>query len=594
MENKMKKNMILMSILAAALLAGCNDKDEDIIADGTLSCSVDADKEFVVIREDGIWKQKEACEGSCHDGACLSTHLTCSNTEATCVKDALDIGETSSLIKTCSNGEIKYTNCALSGKICGVNETTGNVACIDDPSVSDRDCVDGTYRCNIDGKRQFCSAGRWKDNGCASDKVCSAGECVDKPRVCYEKDKVCDGIVARTCSNNTWIDQTCDEATQACVNGECVSLPKEGDSCGDFKASCSNGNLYSCGFASTSSSTGIGYAVYIDECDDPANGTVCLNLSTGADCVWKNDSAAMKEVGPCKNAGDVFFAGCDGDYMDAVKCVEKDGVLYGQLTYPESICEGNTRISCANNQIVEESCIACNYSSAYEQAQCVTENGGNNAGNNGGGSSSGGNGGNGGSSSSGATCHMYDCSAEYLELCTETFGNVVEIALCDSDRPYCMITNSDACDAGSGYNQLYIDDSDNPATSESYCLVVGDDASCLGGGSSSGGSSEGEYYECGDLSNGSQTLAQICNASKPGSSAVCIDIQGGTYYECTNPCDTLNSEKTACDSYSDGDFQHPMVCAQVGSGKYYVDAAESESDYIECSNGCNAEGTACK
>jgi hypothetical protein len=469
MENKMKKNMILMSILAAALLAGCNDKDEDIIADGTLSCSVNADKEFVVIREDGIWKQKEACEGSCHDGACLSTHLTCSNTEATCVKDALDIGETSSLIKTCSNGEIKYTNCALSGKICGVNETTGKVACIDDPSVSDRDCVDGTYRCNIDGKRQFCSAGRWKDNGCASDKVCSAGECVDKPRVCYEKDKVCDGIVARTCSNNTWIDQTCDEATQACVNGACITLPKKGDSCGDFKASCSNGSLYSCSLAPTSSSTGLGYAVYVDACDDSAKGTVCLNLSTGADCVWKNDSAAMKEVGPCKNAGDIFFAGCDGNYMDAVKCIEKDGVLYGQLTDPDSICEGNTRISCSQGRVIEESCIACNYSNAYEQAQCITENGGNNSGNNGGSSS-------GGSSSDGVSCPAsgYDVCDSTCSL--QSGGTCIDYCKSQGSNICCMDDTSVYCVDPSTPNYVTCDE--YTANTGNSCILTDGETTC--------------------------------------------------------------------------------------------------------------------
>ena len=57
----MKKNLILMSILAAALLSGCNDNDKkDTIADGTLSCSVKADGgEIVIVYDNGSWKQKE-------------------------------------------------------------------------------------------------------------------------------------------------------------------------------------------------------------------------------------------------------------------------------------------------------------------------------------------------------------------------------------------------------------------------------------------------------------------------------------------------------------------------------------------------------
>ena len=53
-----------MSILAAALLSGCNDNDKkDTIADGTLSCSVKADGgEIVIVYDNGSWKQKEECK----------------------------------------------------------------------------------------------------------------------------------------------------------------------------------------------------------------------------------------------------------------------------------------------------------------------------------------------------------------------------------------------------------------------------------------------------------------------------------------------------------------------------------------------------
>jgi len=567
-----------MSILAAALLAGCNDNDDDAIADGTLSCSVNASgQEFVIVRENGSWKQKEECKGSCNDGACLSTHLTCTSSESKCVKDALDLGDDSSIVETCSNGEIRHTNCALLGKVCGRNDVTNSVGCVDNASAADRDCVDGSYRCNLDGKRQFCTGGKWKDNNCAADKVCSAGECVNQPKVCNEGEKVCDGIVARTCKNNAWIDQTCDEATQACVNGACITLPKKGDSCGDFIASCSNGSLYSCGIASTSSSTGLGYAVYVDACDDSAKGKVCLNLSTGADCVWKNDSAAMKEVGPCKNAGDIFFAGCDGNYMDAVKCIEKDGVLYGQLTDPDSICEGNTRISCSQGQVIEESCIACNYSNAYEQAQCVTENGGNNSGNNGGSSS----GGNGGSSSSGATCDVFECS-QYKD---QTTGKTLEemcaldghnTALCgynsDGKLGYMCATNaSEACDSGSAYK------TDNQDGSSSIvCLVVGEDASCLGGGSSSDSSYEICDEDC---------------SSMPGSTAVCTSAG----YQCSKPCSQEGDTATLCDIGYVGNSwtSYPVVCTSVGNGLYYVSSAQSQSDFTVCTNSCNADNTVC-
>jgi hypothetical protein len=106
----MKKNMILMSILAAALLAGCNDNDDDAIADGTLSCSVNASgQEFVIVRENGSWKQKEECKGSCNDGACLSTHLTCTSSESKCVKDALDLGDDSSIVEKANfQGELSF------------------------------------------------------------------------------------------------------------------------------------------------------------------------------------------------------------------------------------------------------------------------------------------------------------------------------------------------------------------------------------------------------------------------------------------------------------------------------------------------------
>lgn len=486
-RTEMSKNIILMSILATALLAACSDNDDKAaITDGTLGCSVDASGvEFVAVWKDGAWQKKEECTGSCSDGACLSTQWTCSGDASECVKDATD-GDNASLLRTCANGEYRYTNCSLLGdKICGT-DSVGNAACIDKPNMGANACIDGLYRCNLDGVREYCSNGAWATNACPSDKVCSAGACIEPPHVCNDNQRVCDGNVARTCQNNAWTDEICDEATQACVAGECVALPKEGDSCilsngGVLTSTCSNGTLYECGLGYTDQSSGeIGYLVFTQACDDAKNGTVCLNLSSGAVCAYKNDSPLMKEVGACTAEGEVSFVECYKDeygYVDlyATKCVQADGVLYAEVITPASICEGNTRISCDSQTgaVIEESCIDCYYSGAYEEAQCMrdTASDGNNAGsNNGGGNSGGGDG-------------AVSCPASGYKVCDSTCnlqsgGTCIDYCQAQGSNICCMDDTSVYCSDPSQTSYMSCDEVDVEFAEDGGCVVDEEGTKC--------------------------------------------------------------------------------------------------------------------
>lgn len=549
----MKKNMILMSILAAALLAGCSDNDDKAaIADGTLGCSVNASgAEFVTVWNNGAWKQKEECKGSCNDGVCLSTESVCSGNASECVADITDLSGTKSLLRTCSNGEYRYTNCALLGnKVCGASGDS--VACIDNAGAASKDCVDGLYRCNLAGDREYCSDGKWAKTACPQDQVCSAGECVAKPLVCNEGKKVCDGLVPKVCQNNELVAKpSCDEAKEACVDGECVALPKAGDSCllpngSVFQSSCSNGTLYECYLKDVNK----GYTVQTDKCDDNSKGTVCLNLSSGAVCAHKNDSTLMKEVGACTAEGDVSFLECykhtnNRVYLFAIQCVEADGVLYGKEITPESVCDGNTRISCDSQTgaKVEESCIECNYSSRFEQAQCVTENGGGSnsggGGNNGGGGNGGG--GNGGGGNGGPTCALYLCPDTPIQgggtagdACT---SKGYDSPLCDGKGSvYCANRNAAEDSTCQGGETAYTFPK-NDGSTQTQCVLVGDDASCLtGGGGGNGGGGNGgatcDIWNCG-LSN--SAYLEDCKGYGYDS-AVCFidDKDGKMYYDCLN------------------------------------------------------------
>ena len=556
----MKKNMILMSILAAALLAGCSDNDDKAaIADGTLGCSVNASgAEFVTVWNNGAWKQKEECKGSCNDGVCLSTESVCSGNASECVADITDLSGTKSLLRTCSNGEYRYTNCALLGnKVCGASGDS--VACIDNAGAASKDCVDGLYRCNLVGDREYCSDGKWAKTACPQDQVCSAGECVAKPLVCNEGKKVCDGLVPKVCQNNELIAKpSCDEATQACVDGECVALPKEGDSCllpngSVFQSSCSNGTLYECYLKDVNK----GYTVQTDKCDDNSKGTVCLNLSSGAVCAHKNDSTLMKEVGACTAEGDVSFLECykhtnNRVYLFAIQCVEADGVLYGKEITPESVCDGNTRISCDSQTgaKVEESCIECNYSSRFEQAQCVTENGGGSnsggGGNNGGGGNGGGGngGGNGGGGNGGGDDTLYDCSDESMnatttlsKYCVSKYGSDKSVAICaecNNERFWC-VTSEDA----------------SKAVGES-AASVGIDAECGGGGTNA------TWVTCDDtcvLTDNTTKCADACKTQQ-NSDACSWNTKTGSVV-CFNAvdCDAYGcvTEGTPCSSTCEAD-----------------------------------------
>ncbi|MBQ4360958.1 MAG: hypothetical protein II767_11970 [Proteobacteria bacterium] len=574
----MKKNLILMSILAAALLSGCNDNDKkDTIADGTLSCSVKADGgEIVIVYDNGSWKQKEECKGSCHDGSCLSTREACSDSKIDCISDVLDADGKKSILRACSDGEYRYTNCALlDNKICSASGSSAS--CVDDPDNADRVCVDGTYRCNLSGSREYCSSGKWTASACSADTVCSAGECVAKPHVCNEGQKVCDGIVSRTCVNNAWVDQTCNEASQACVSGECVPLPKMWDACGDFKSTCSNGNLYKCVLTQNSAGK-IGYFVLKAECEVDATesweeGLACVNFSTGSDCVYKNDAPYLRDHGgACEYEGQVIFHDCtyDEDYreyfLSAAKCVEKDGEIYAAIINPDKVCDGNDRVSCnpKTGDIIRESCTSCHFSAAYEEAQCVNENGGNN---------NGGNGGNGGGNSS-DSCDYWNCGPEDEEILDDCKADGYDSALCfyESDGLYYTCMNREAskdssCSAGEvAYSQ----------NGKVECLVVGDDEACLEGGS--------DFRICNEL------YGDYCSAHLPGSAAVCF----GSDAMCVPTCSKEGEKGYLCtDDPTDPNTigrKDSAVCTNIdGTLIYWTDGKEVSA----CPGRCAADHLSC-
>lgn len=272
----------------------------------------------------------------------------------------------------------------------------------------------------------------------------------------------------------------------------------------------------------------------------------------------------MKKVGPCTAEGEVLFVECDKDAhgvdLYAIQCVEADGVLYGNVITPESVCDGNTRISCDSQTgaKVEESCIECNYSSRFEEAQCVTENGG---GNNGGGNNGGGGNG-GGSNGGGGDDTLYDCSAELYD----NNGTTLAQYCSNKDSAYSVAVCAKCND------QNFWCQTSSEAVGQS-AASVGIDAKCSGGNGNGGGNGGGgatcDYWNCG-LSD-SEAL-EDCGGDGYDSALCYIDDEDGEmYYNCLN---RKTAQDASCDAGKTAwEFDGKTYCILVGEDEACLDSS---------------------
>ena len=391
-----------------------------------------------------------------------------------------------------------------------------------------------------------------------------------------------DSKTAVSCPNGTIYSRTCPSGT-VCSDGLCIT---------DWSTGNGGGNGGNGGGSSSTASCPAGY----DDCDESgcefsSSGEACSDYckaqNGNACCVNFDTNDLMCNVGGNGGNGggsssgatcdvydcsDEVLATCKQYFPDTVKAVcnaerpfcVKPGTAScdaGEDSYNYFYQDDNGRS--------QEDALGCLVTGSSES--CLT-----------GGSSSGG-------GSSSASCDVYDCSSEYLELCKGTFPNT-EIALCDANRPYCMKSASASCGTGkSGYAQFYIDDNDVSQVSDPFCLAVGNNQSCLSGGSSSGGSSSGDD----DLTVCTSSNSQAdCQSTWPGSTAICE----GNSYMCGIACTKEGATGTGCDDVK-GDgvyYAFPTVCEAVGDGLYALNSAQSMSQMTKCTNGCNAAHTACK
>ncbi|MBQ9818224.1 MAG: hypothetical protein IJM59_12280 [Proteobacteria bacterium] len=196
--------------------------------------------------------------------------------------------------------------------------------------------------------------------------------------------------------------------------------------------------------------------------------------------------------------------------------------------------------------------------------------------------------GGGGGGNSGASCDVYDCTAQYGEQCKSQFQ--VDHALCDGKKAYCLDRLSDK-DSTCKEGETAWDNDGEP-----ICLTVGSDVSCLSGGGSSGGD-DGDYIDCGaeDCSgDGSYTCNDVCTKQNSAFQAYCFEYSGKMYVGCGLTCTKEGEEAQLCGTDSTGSYTYPAVCAKVGSKLIQVDAAEKEDDYTDCATTCDDAGTACK
>lgn len=125
-----------------------------------------------------------------------------------------------------------------------------------------------------------------------------------------------------------------------------------------------------------------------------------------------------------------------------------------------------------------------------------------------------------GSSSSGDSCDYYDCSDKYAESCENATN-----AVCDGEYYYCLSRDT-ASDSQCGDGESAYSAEDENGSMNTYCLNVGEDASCLS-------SSSGETVACDDTCQveGGVLCADYCKNEK-GSDVCYMDDM---YVYCEDP-----------------------------------------------------------
>ncbi len=311
-------------------LNGCTDgKCNECNSNEAASCSDNKTRKYC---ENGSYKT-ESCSKGCTDGKCNE----CSTTDAaTCTS--------STTLKYCANGTYKTETC--SGTCSGGKCTTTEC------NASDAATCSGSFT------RKYCtSAGKYETETCTYG--CTGGKC-----------NACGTSTAATCSDNktrkycengNYKTETC---VNGCVDGSCRStaIPTVGSACSEstFDTVCTDSTRYYCDSTTNK--------VASSACSSSM--VTCATMPYGQDCVY-NSSVCSKE------GEKLFFAGddCSEGVLFYVTCQKGvDGKLYGVLDVALSVCDGTSRVYCANATDVNstvENCSSCSYDASKYTATCT-------------------------------------------------------------------------------------------------------------------------------------------------------------------------------------------------------------------------------
>ena len=127
---------------------------------------------------------------------------------------------------------------------------------------------------------------------------------------------------------------------------------------------------------------------------------------------------------------------------------------------------------------------------------------------------------------SGATCDLYDCTSQ-VDISQCPAG--MDVALCDSEGGYCAkrhASEDSKCTDGAVAYDFVMDDAGNIDVD---CVVVGENASCLSGGSDP---AQETFFDCSSVTaDNGKSLADNCKASNSKTdAAVCVPCHSDKYW----------------------------------------------------------------
>lgn len=572
----MKKTWTLIA-LAAALCVSCSDDDKSCTEGAAFCKSGDNNTTVLVTCENG-----ELNETVCNTGYICDSKKKMCTVAAECSNDMTpSCDQANNRIVYCSNNVITYTDCANG---CSVETNKCNPA-----TAGKGECTAGAKRCNLAGEREICSAaGVWESKPCCAKGdsacilTCNSGECSSTLKEgttrcasssTYQVFESGAWSAAKNCAADKPV---CDESKGACITPSVMY-------CGEKEVTLNNSQKMKLQ-AACDQMNGAGKTIGVCVGNDVTCSKVCQKADVG------------KTVPVCDIYGTT--AGGEAPFAGQAVCTDLyDGTHYGLVE------DDSTFKNCKN---------ACNTEGTACDSQGFAEGG-----------SSGGDSSGGGSSS--ADPYTW-CNDEQLksggtvgDYCKKNVGENY-VGLCSGSSASCF----ESCtEAQAGQKKATCETSDGQSMSidlvcKSYngnyafglvgtytackgsCDAKNESCDAQGGtaggsefGSGSGGGSSSAYIECGQAQYNNTTAGEYCKKQSENSVAVCSkNDKGETVFDCYDKCSKVGEVVELCREYSDGSFIDKDICTDIGNDLSIF--ITDPNDYTECTNGCNADNTACK